>query len=357
MDEQSTLPNSLPPDEPTEHQKAEGEALLRKLMTEDDFVKESMSMQLTGMRLMHYGFGRVRHRLHMQKQLPPNDKLPIDPEVAEAAAACAFAVMKKISGEAFQQDHLLNGLTSAVSTMQSDIAAHAEMAKKVRETELKMGLPTFSSVINTLTKGGMRAGLVLVVAGEAAPVFKVLAQFIRHFNSVRAPITHFTTAKSDMHIPGVKVVPESWWSKGCQSLSRAEEVFHVADGYVMLIDRLDWLVGIDESHSRRKSLRCLYKMSKRYRQGIIVGVQDEQFDTKVDGVYVVRVAQRKMLDGKSVIMVGDEIYEETADGRMCVPGNQSPPVTKLEGQDGRPEGAKELEGPGEDRGEDRRVGE
>ena len=344
--ETSTPPT---PPKPTEHQKQEAHTLMTRLLKDDAFVQESMRLLRTGMRLMHYSLGRMHHKLNSLRQPKPNDQLPLDPMVLELAASMAYIKARDLANEGFTGEELAAGLQTAEVMVQADNSAHKALAKKIRETELNMGLPTFSPAINTLIGDGLRPGVVVALVGTAAPVFKILAQFIRDLNARKAPLTHFTTSKNSPDVPGVKVVTESWWGRACQTLTRAEEVFKVADGYAMLIDRLDWLgTGDDQKAARRRSLRYLHKMSKRYRQGIIVGVPDENFDSKVDGVYVVRVAERKMLDGKSVVMVNDEMYEEIADGRLRILGGKGSPGGKLEGQDGRTEGTQELQGPGKD---------
>lgn len=343
MDEQNAETSQSPetstppaPPEPTERQKQEALNLMTQLLKDDAFTQESMRLLRTGMRLMHYGIGRLHHKLNSLKQPKPNDQLPLDQTVLEVAAAMAYMKARKLADEGFTGEELVAGLQNAEVMVQADNSAHKALAKKIRETELNMGLPTFSPAINTLIGDGLRPGVVVALVGQAAPVFKILAQFMRDLNARKAPLTHFTTSKNSPDVPGVKVVTESWWGQACQTLTRAEEVFKVADGYAMLIDRLDWLgTGDDQKASRRRSLRYLHKMSKRYRQGIIVGVPDENFDSKVDGVYVVRVAERKMLDGKSVVMVNDEIYEETADGRLCLLGGKCGTSPELAGGDGR----------------------
>lgn len=337
---------------PTPEEFKQGSDIIDRFLTDDDEVKHAMALQLMGMRLMHYGYGKLRHymaNVNAKKVLDGKyDKLPED--IADASAAAGFMKMKEASMQPFPPESMLKGLEVSLGIIGHDLQLAAKVAKKVKEAEIKMGLQTFSRGLDTKLNGGFRPGTVLLLTGSSDSVYATMAMFYRHFIAIKAPATHFTTAEKEVKTPGVKYVPLRWWQHGCETLSKAEEVFKVADGYIMLVDSLDGLSRnpSDEKQGRRRSLRYLKKMSSRYHQGIIVGLPQENFDTNVEGIVTLHTAIRK-LGEKPVLMLGDEMYEEESNGRYRLLGGDGSPSAGLEGKDGGTESPKELEGSGEDR--------
>lgn len=325
---------------------------LDKLQLTDANTKKCMGIMLLGMKIVHWGAARmsahVRSKLETQKE-------------QEAFVELAMARMRDLSmREGFHSESLMNGIRTLGEILEGDIAAEKKEQEERREHELQLGIPTPFESLNRAMDGGIKAGRVVMVHGESSPVFTTLAGMYKHFLAHKVPITHFGTAKeADMpDVPGVKNVPGAFWKGQGSSLGRAKEAIGVADGYIAVVDRLDWLADPKDHKSEHKrlqlALKNLAKVAKRFKIGIVVGHVTTGEIPSVQGVHRVHVCTRRV-NKEFVFMADDEMFVEDQDGRLRILGGKDDAPPRLGNPDGGTEGSEQLEGSEEDRGEETGV--
>lgn len=340
-------------DEAQQQRKDRAARLIDKLASTDLYAKQCMAFMLIGMKMVHYGVSRLHAHLA--------DKTAIAQD-REDAVEVAMERMRDMSMRGFQSQVLVGNLRELDKILCEDLKKEKARDEQLRDKELRLGIPTPFEELNRKLGGGMKAGKVVLVHGEAAPVFTALAGMYRHFIKQKVPITHFGTVTQDKmpEVPGVKNIPGAFWRGQGSSLNRMKGVFEVAEGYVFILDRLDWLMSHEDRHKpeakrRQMALKYIAKMAKRYKAGVVVGhvTASEDLPT-AQNTFRLPVCARK-LGAKPIFMAGDEMFTEESDGGLRVLGRENVPEEGLGGSDGGPEGSQQLEGSGEDRGEGSRV--
>ena len=333
--------------------KAEAARLVEQLESGDLSAKESMAFMLIGMKLEQYGIQRLAAHVA--------DKTTSE-ELRQATVERAFLHMREMATKGgFQSEVLVGNMRELEKILSKDHQREQEYAAQRRTAELALGIPTPFDALNKTLEGGIKAGKVLLVHGEAAAVFTTVAGMYRHFIKLKVPITHFGTGqqKAMPEVPGVKNIPGVFWRGQGSTLNKMKDAFAAGEGYVFILDRLDWLIDSDDRHKtgikrRQLALKYLTKMAKRYKVGIVVGHVTHTDDApSVGGVVRLPVCSR-LLDGKNVFAAGDEIFEEHADG-LRFPGRNNSTSSGLGESDGGTEGPEQLEGSGEDRSQEAGV--
>lgn len=334
---------------------AKADRLIDRWQIEDPSFKQSMAFMVIGMKMIHYGVARMTS--HVADKTDTED-------LREQIIERTMQRMRKLSMEGFQSENLLENLDSLEEIIRNDLKAEQKRTEQRREVELRLGIPTPFEQLNTTLNGGLKAGKVVLVHGKSPAVFKTMAGLYRHILRQRVPITHFgTAAEKDMpEMPGVKNIPGSFWKGQGMSLTKIRAAFEVADGYVALVDRLDWLMDLDDRSKstikrRQVVLKYLVKTAKRYKISIVVGhvtYSDDDVIPEAAGVVRLPVCERRIGD-KDVMVAGDEIFVEESDGKIRILGGGDDASPGLGEPDGGTDGPQQLEGSEEDRSKDSGV--
>lgn len=326
--------------------------LLDRLQVDNLEVKHSMGAMLIGWQLAYFGTSRIEKA--MADKLDRADL----PEFLQLAAER----MQGFAAQGFHLDQLLSNLREVEHMIMRNLRQHKEAERKKQDLEMSLGLETPFPSLNRQLGGGLKPG-VLLVHGENAAVFPVLAQIYKFLLKRKVPITHLGTAdKAGMpEVPGVQNIPGAFWKGQGSSLTRMKNVFDAIDGRVVVVDRLDWLTeeagNRSASKSRQLALKCLAKVAKRCKISVVVG-HVTQVDEEIPSAQLtqrVSVSLRRLSESGPVLVVGEDLCQETSDG-IRVLGSEGGAASGVAETAGRTEGSEQLEGPGEDSGEDRQLG-
>lgn len=323
--------------------------VLDRLQLTDANTKKCMGIMFLGLKIIHWGAARMS--AHVRNKCETQEE-------REALVELAMGRMRDLSmREGFHAETLVDGIRTLEAILKGDAEAEQKEQQERREYELQLGIPTPFDSLNRALGGGVKAGRVVLVHGDSSPVFTTLAGLYKHFLAHKIPITHFGTAKAaDMpDVPGVKNVPGVFWKHQGSSLGRTKEAIGVTDGYVAVVDRLDWLVDPKDHKPKDKrlqrALRNLVKAAKRFKIGIVVGHVGTDEPPTADSVHRLHVCTRRV-NKEFVFMAGDEMFVEEQDGRLRILGGKDDAPPKLGKPDGGTEDSAQLEGSEEDRREE-----
>jgi hypothetical protein len=301
-----------------------------RIMFQDRDTQESMAFMLIGMKLVHYGASRLMRELEKTVESGEGRRLLVERAVSE---------MRKMSMVGFHSEVLLDNLKQLSAILNRDLKEEKKRVKAEKADQFEQGVETPFAQINTKLGGGLRSGDVLLIHGASDAVYPCTAHCYSFFNKRKVPITYYgTKEEKDMpDVPGVVNVPGLFWKNRGTNLVTMRETFASADGYVILLDSLDWLADTakhgDEAKARQVALKNLIKVAKRYRVAVVVAHStNSTILPKGEGVMHVH-ACRRTVDGKPVLMVGDEMYMEDKNGELCIFGDHDGAASAVEGSD------------------------
>lgn len=331
-------------EELSEDLRKRAEELLDRWQIQDVYTKTSMAFMLIGFQAVHYGVARLASRMADATKTA---------EEREAIVALAMERMQKASMQGFQSTLLRNNLQELDAILGRDLREEQKRRAQLQEKELRLGIPLPFESLNTKLSGGLKTGNVVLVHGESSAVFGTIAAIYQSLNSHKVPLTHYCTAKEqDMpDVPGVKNIPGAFWSAQGSTLTKMQETFKVVDGYVALVDRLDWLIDHDghksTERSRQLALKFLAKVARRYRISIVVGhvAEESAVLPRAQGVLPVSVCIRSLPNCPRVLVVDDNLYVEGENGISVLGSSDGaqPECGSNHGraEDGKPEGSGE----------------